>query len=191
MALRFIPEVMQGVRVLRGIEANILDEGKLDIGEDALEYLDIVLAGFHEGCGYTGTSEAENTRTLLKAMENPWVDIISHPGNPAYPLDYAAVVDQAVRTGTALEINSSSFSISRKNSAPNCLEIARLCAEKGALVAIGSDAHISSGVGRFDDAIEALEQGGILPAQVVNRNLEALVAFLQRMGCRPALRAGE
>jgi putative hydrolase len=90
-----------------------------------------------------------------------------------------------------LEINSSSFSISRKNSAPNCMEIARLCAEKGTLVAIGSDAHISSGVGRFDDAIEALEQGGILPAQVVNRNLEALVAFLQRMGCRPALRAGE
>jgi putative hydrolase len=190
MALRFIPEVMQGVRVLRGIEANILDEGKLDVGEDALEQLDIVLAGFHEGCDYTGTSEAENTRTLLKAMENPWVDIIPHPGNPAYPIDYAAVVDQAVRTNTALEINNSSFSISRKNSAPNCLEIARLCAEKGALVAIGSDAHISTGVGRFAHALEALEQGGILPAQVVNRNLEALVAFLQRMGCRPDLRVG-
>ncbi|MFO7830853.1 MAG: phosphatase [Desulfuromonadaceae bacterium] len=190
MALRFIPEVMQGVRVLRGIEANILNEGKLDVGEDALEQLDIVLAGFHEGCGYTGHSVVENTRTLLKAMENPWVDIISHPGNPAYPLDYAAVVEQAVRTDTALEINSSSFSISRKNSAPNCLEIARLCAEKGAPVAIGSDAHISSGVGKFAHALEALEQGGILPAQVVNRNLEALVAFLQRMGCRPDLRAG-
>jgi putative hydrolase len=190
MALRFIPEVMQGVRVLRGIEANILDEGKLDVGEDALEQLDIVLAGFHEGCDYTGTSEAENTRTLLKVMENPWVDIIPHPGNPAYPIDYAAVVDQAVRTNTALEINNSSFSISRKNSAPNCLEIARLCAEKGALVAIGSDAHISTGVGRFAHALEALEQGGILPAQVVNRNLEALVAFLQRMGCRPDLRVG-
>lgn len=189
MALRFIPEIMQGVRVLRGVEANILDEGKLDIGAEAMEYLDIVLAGLHEGCGNSGTSAAENTRTLLQAMENPWVDIITHPGNPAYPLDYIAVVEQAVRTNTALEINSSSFTTSRKNSAPNCLEIARLCAEKGALVAVGSDAHISSGVGEFTCAVEALEQSGVLPAQVVNRDLKALVAFLQRMGKRPALRA--
>lgn len=181
---------MQGVRVLRGIEANILDAGKLDVGEDTLGHLDIVLAGFHEGCGYSGASEAENTRTLLQAMENPWVDIISHPGNPAYPLDYAAVVDQAVRTDTALEINSSSFSISRKNSAPNCREIARLCAEKGAMVAIGSDAHISSAVGDFACALKALEQAGVLSAQIVNRDLEALVAFLRRMGCRPDLCAG-
>ncbi|MFA5700504.1 MAG: phosphatase [Desulfuromonas sp.] len=187
MALRFIPPVMDGVRVLRGVEANILGGGKLDLEENALHQLDIVLAGLHAGCGYSGASVAEHTRAILQVMEHPEVDIISHPGNPVYPVDYGAIVEQAVRTGTALEINSSSFSISRTNSAPNCLEIARLCAEKGALVAIGSDAHISSAVGEFTDAVAALNHAGVKPQQVVNRNLATLLAFLQRMGRRSLL----
>ncbi len=184
MSLRFIPPFIDGVRMLRGVEANILDAGKLDLEERVLHELDIVLAGLHEGCGYSGASVPEHTRAMLQAMEHPEVDIISHPGNPAYRVDYVAIVEQAVRTGTALEINNASFSVSRKNSAPCCVEIARLCAEKGALVAVGSDAHICSGVGKFTDAIAALNHAGIRPEQVVNRNLEALVAFLQRMGRR-------
>ncbi len=184
MALRFIPLFIDGVRVLRGVEANILAGGKLDLEEKALLQLDIVLAGLHDGCGYSGASATEHTRAMLQAMEHPEVDIISHPGNPVYPVDYAAIVEQAVRTGTALEINSSSFSVSRKNSAPNCLKIARLCAEKGALIAVGSDAHISSAVGEFTDAIDALKHAGVKQEQVVNRSLENLVAFLQREGRR-------
>ena len=183
MALRFVPRHINGVRILRGIEANILDYGHLDADQALLDRLDIVLAGFHEGCGYSGVSAAQHTRAMLHAMEHPDVDIISHPGNPAYPVDYAAIVDQAVRTDTALEINSSSFYISRKNSAPNCVEIARLCADKGARVAIGSDAHISSGVGDFSDAVAALcGQAGVNREQVVNRNFETLVAFFATHG---------
>jgi putative hydrolase len=184
MALRFIPPFIDGVRVLRGVEANILDDGKLDLEEKALLQLDIVLAGLHDGCGYRGANASEHTRAMLQVMEHPEVDIVSHPGNPVYPIDYAAIVEQAIRTGTALEINSSSFTTSRKNSTPNCLEIARLSAEKGALIAVGSDAHISSGVGEFADAVAALNHAGVRPEQVVNRNLKALVAFLQRMGRR-------
>ncbi|MDY0212309.1 MAG: phosphatase [Desulfuromonadaceae bacterium] len=184
MALRFIPPFIDGVRVLRGVEANILAGGQLDLDEKALLQLDIVLAGLHDGCGYSGVNATEHTLAMLQVMEHPEVDVISHPGNPVYPVDYVTVVEQAVRTGTALEINSSSFSISRKNSAPNCLEIARLCAEKGALIAVGSDAHISSAVGEFTDAVAALIHAGVRPEQVVNRSLETLVAFLQRMGRR-------
>ncbi|MBN2645765.1 MAG: phosphatase [Desulfuromonadaceae bacterium] len=182
MALRFVPRFIGTVRVLRGVEANILNDGHLDLEDHVLERLDIVLAGFHEDCAYDGTSCADHTRTLLRAMEHPHVDIISHPGNPQFPIDYAAVVEQAVRTGTALEINSSSFTISRRNSAPNCLEIARLAARLGAPVAIGSDAHISMGVGKFREALRALEQCGVAVEQVVNRTLESTVAFLQRNG---------
>lgn len=182
MALRFVPEELFGVRLLRGVEANILDEGRLDLAAEVLERLDIVLAGFHEGCGYQGDSRRQNTATLLRVMENPQVDIISHPGNPQFPLDYAAVVAQAGRTGVALEINSSSFSLSRRNSAPNCLEIVRLCARQGVAVAVGSDAHIAQGVGQFDDALQALEQCGLPPELVVNRTLASTRAFLGRNG---------
>lgn len=183
MVLGFIPDTLLGVRIFRGVEANILDGGKVDLEDSYLENLDVVLAGFHADCGYSGTSMADHTRTMLQVMENPLVNIISHPGNPEFPVDYSAVVDQAIATGTALEINSSSFKRARRGSAPNCMEIVRLCAERGALVAVGSDAHIAQGVGEFSDALAALNQVGLKAEQVVNRTLESTLEFL---GCSTA-----
>lgn len=178
MVLGFIPETLCGVRIFKGIEANILDGGRLDLEEEYLQRLEVVLAGFHADCGYFGTTLRQHTATVLKAMENPRLNIISHPGNPEFPVDYPALVKQAVATGTALEINSSSFRKVRRGSAPNCLGIARLCAEHGALVAVGSDAHIAQSVGDFSDAMQALQQAGIRPEQVINRSLESTLDFL-------------
>ena len=178
MVLGFIPDTLCGVRIFRGIEANLQNDGRIDLDDSYLHTLDVVLAGFHADCGYTGTTREDHTRTMMLAMENPLVHIISHPGNPEFPIDYYAVVRQAVATGTALEINSSSFRRARRGSAPNCMEIARLCAEQGALVSIGSDAHIAQGVGEFSDSLQALRQVGIDPEQIVNRTLESTLAFL-------------
>lgn len=182
MGLRFVPEWLNGVRVFRGVEANILDDGQIDLSDEFLMRLDVVLAGFHADCGYTGTTLAQNTKTMLQVMENPRVNIISHPGNPEFPIDHLAVVKQAVATGTALEINSSSFSNARCGSKPNCIEIARLCAEHGALIAIGSDAHIAQTVGEVADAIAVVQQAGIRWEQVVNRTLESTLKFLNIEG---------
>jgi putative hydrolase len=178
MGLRFIPEVLNEVRVFKGVEANILDAGMVDLGAEYLVNLDVVLAGFHADCGYSGTTVAQHTATMLAVMENPRVHIISHPGNPEFPVDYVALVKQAVATGTALEINNSSFCNARIGSAPNCLTIARLCAEHGALVAIGSDAHIAQSVGDVGVAMEVVQQAGISAEQVVNRTLTSTLAFL-------------
>jgi len=177
-ALRFIPETLNGVRVLRGIEANILGKGKLDLPEPLLDRLDLVLAGFHEGCGFDDKGVKANTRAVLSMMDSSRVHVICHPGNPNFPLDYEAVVRQAAETGTALEINNASFYISRRGSSSNCRVIARLCAEYDAPVSLGSDAHIADGVGEFSEALKVLAEEGVKWEQVVNRSLASTLQFL-------------
>ncbi|MFO7982625.1 MAG: phosphatase [Desulfuromonadales bacterium] len=178
MALRFVPPYLNNVRVLRGVEANITGIGEIDLPPDSLAKLDLVLAGFHEDCGFDDKGITANTEAVLALMDNPLVHVITHPGNPRYPLDYEAIVTKAAQTGTALEVNNSSFSISRKGSAANCQTFYRLAAAKGAPVAIGSDAHIAASVGLFGDALKALEEAGVRYEQIVNRTLESTLAFL-------------
>ena len=177
-ALRFVPQVMTGVRVLRGIEANIIGQGKLDLDDVLLGRLDLVMAGFHEACGFDGNGAAANTRALLALMERRQVRVISHPGNPNFPFDYEEVAKRAARTDTALEINNSSFVISRKGSAPNCQTLARLCARYGTPVSVASDAHIAEGVGEFTESLKAIEEAGVAWEQVINRTVASTLEFL-------------
>jgi putative hydrolase len=178
-AMRFIPKVITGVRIFRGVEANVLDEkGTLDLEQELLEELDFVMAGLHENCGFCGSDIDRNTRALLAVMENPRVKCISHPGNPIFPVHYEEVVMGALATDTALEINNSSLSLSRQGSNGNCSQIARLCAKIGAPVMIGSDAHISQGVGVFGDALKLVTEAGIVEGQVINASLDRLLGFL-------------
>ena len=178
-AMRFIPRTIAGVRILRGVEANILDEnGTLDLDQGVLEELDYVMAGLHENCGFFSNGVDQNTRALLAAMDNPRVKCISHPGNPLFPLHYEEVAMAALATDTALEINNSSLGLSRKGSCDNCVEIARLCARIGAPIMIGSDAHIAQGVGVFDDALKLAADAGIVEGQVINASMERLLDFI-------------
>lgn len=176
-ALRFIPERLHGVRILRGAEANILGAGQIDLPDEVLPKLDLVMAGFHEDCSPVG-SAAQNTKVLLAILERPEIKVISHPGNPSVPLDLEAVAEHAARTGTALEFNNSSFTISRLGSDSNCRRLAHLCARYGTPVTVGSDAHFHTAVGEFSVARAALAEGGVTPAQIINRTLESTLAFL-------------
>lgn len=178
-AMRFFPQTIQGVRILTGVEANIIDpDGTLDLPEEYLQRLDFIMAGLHEGCGMDGLGVDRNTRAIIKAMTNPRVKAISHPGNPVFPLHYETIVEAARQTGTALEINNSSFVISRKGSRTNCESLAELIAQVGAPVVVGSDAHIAQVVGEFTAALEVLEWAGVREEQVINSSLERLFAFL-------------
>src|ERR1039457_1895577 len=130
-AMRFIPKVIAGVRILRGIEANIIDpQGTLDLPESYLRKLDFVMAGLHEGCGFDDREGPVYTEALVNAMKNPLVKAISHPGNPIFSIDLEVVVEAARLNNAALEINNTSFSISRKGSIPNCERLAALIAVK-------------------------------------------------------------
>lgn len=177
-ALRFIPTYLHGVRVLRGIEANIIAPGELDLPQNKLDLLDLVLAGFHEECGFRAGSVTENTDAVVRVMERRLLHVLTHPGNPVFPIDYDVAARTAAETGVAIEINNASFSLSRHGSADNCRQMARCCARHGTWVAIGSDAHIAQGVGVFDEALAAAQTGGVRWEQIVNRTLESTLAFL-------------
>lgn len=177
-ALRFLPEFLYGVRILRGVEANILDDGRIDLDDERLATLELVLAGFHEECGYASAGTVGNTRTLLRLIRSRKVHVISHPGNPFFPIDYAAVAETAAEHGVAIEINNASFGLSRKGGADNCRFMAECCARFATPVAINSDAHIAVGVGDVSLALSAAAAAGIEPEQIVNRTLESTLDFL-------------
>lgn len=175
---RVWPAEMFGVKLLKGVEANIIDEtGRLDLSKYYLERMDIVLAGFHAAC-YPVADREKYTGAMVNAIKNPYVDVIVHPGNPSYPVDYERVIQAAVEHGVAVEINNSSLCGSRAGSAGNCAQVARLLAETGALVTVGSDAHIACDVGVFDYALELLLEAGMQEAQIVNISLERLHEYL-------------
>lgn len=180
--LRILPEYISGVRILKGVEANIMDfEGALDMPERFLSKLELVLAGFHDGSLAPGSVE-ENTRAVIAAMKNPLVDVISHPGNPQFPIDIERVVDCAVETGTLIEINNSSFGNARKGSEDNCRLIAMEAKKKGALITTGSDSHICFHVGKFDKVLALFEDLGIGEELVVSSNPQRLIDFLNKKG---------
>ncbi len=177
---RVWPRKIDGIRILRGVEANIINEdGELDLDQYYLERLDIVLAGFHSQC-FPATDVKTCTKAVLNAMQNPFVDIIVHPGNPEFPLDYESVIKKASERGMPLEINNSSFCGSRRGSAQNCHEIARMLAVYGGPVVIGSDAHFAWDVGRFDNALETVAAAGIKEEQVLNTSAEKVLTYLGR-----------
>lgn len=172
------PRIMQGVEVLRGVEANILDTtGKLDVPEEVLAQLDLVLAGFHSGTGYEGTTVEDNTRAMIAAIKNPYVHIIVHPGNPQYPVDMEKVVLAAKAFGKALEINSNSFFV-RPGSASRCYHLAQLAKKHRVMVAVNSDAHIYCSVGDCDAAISLVTEVGIEESCILNSSADRVREFL-------------
>ncbi|AEJ20369.1 phosphatase [Gracilinema caldarium] len=174
--LRVLPKTIQGVRFFTGIEANIMNTaGEIDLEPYILARLDFVMAGFHEIC-FEDHGQEENTEALVNALRSPWVDAISHPGNPAFPIDMERVVATARDYGKALEINDSSFRI-RKGSHPNCLRIAQLCIELGCPMVCGSDAHYWEDVGRFDEVQALLAEVKAPENLVLNSSLERFEAF--------------
>ncbi|MCL6636033.1 MAG: hypothetical protein K6T29_09775, partial [Peptococcaceae bacterium] len=176
-----LPRLIAGVEVLRGVEANIIDgTGNLDMPERLLSRLDLVLAGFHEGCGYEPGSVDANTGAMIGAINNPYVHIISHPGNPIFPVDMEKVVLAAKRAGKVLEINNNSFCLSRPGSAPRCRTFAELAKKHKVMLCVSSDAHIWYTVGQFQHALELLGQAGISSGLVLNSSIERTKNYLGR-----------
>lgn len=175
---RVIPNEIEGIKILKGVEANIIDyDGKLDIEDDILEKLDLVIASLHNVCIPSSTIE-NNTNAIIKAMENPNVDIIGHLGNPFYQLNYEEIVKKAVETNTLIEVNNSSFLTSRVGSRENCSTIVKLCKKYGAKITMGSDAHIAFDIGRTDKSSDLIEEIGYDKDLIMNLKIERLMEFL-------------
>ncbi|MDI6688915.1 MAG: phosphatase [Actinomycetota bacterium] len=181
--LRVVPRELYGVRILKGVEANIVDSGgNLDLPQDLLKTLDIVHVGFHPRCGYEGKTTRENTRALLGAIRNPFVDVIVHPGNPNFPIDAEEVVAAAAAHDALFEINNSSFltSTSRVGSYAYDLEIAKVARRHNLDIIISSDAHLAQGVGEFGEAIKLALEAGYLKENILNCSLDKVLNFVER-----------
>lgn len=172
----YLPKIIEGVRIYAGVEANIIDfSGSIDIREKYSKQLDFTIAGLHEVVMESGGSE-KDTAAVLGALGNRYVDIISHPDNPSYKLDYEAVVKKAARMGKLLEVNDHSMEY-RKGGA-NIEEMLRLCKKHELRVAVSSDAHFAFGIGKFDAALSVLQKYDFPESLVVNATLERFESYL-------------
>ena len=192
---KVVPSVLNGVRVLKGCEANpsMTEENGIDLPDIVLEKLDFVAVGFHPMTGFDVPDRAKNTEHLLRVMANPLVDMISHPGNEdEFPVELDAIVDAAVRYNVILELNDHSFAptSARSGSAGREREFAEAAFAAGAPIAIGSDAHYALHVGRFDVAVAVAEELGITEADLVNRDAATVLDHLRAKRERPRLDLG-
>ena len=179
--LHVLPEMLHGVRLLKGIELNILDfDGTIDMDEAVLQRLDLAIASLHMPCIKPGTKK-ENTQAFLKVMENPYVDIIGHPGDPRYPLDYRELFRMAKETGTLLEINNASLPPGgfREGSRENIKKILLMSMEEGQPVVLGSDAHFYRNVGDFSYAEDLLRELQFPEELILNNTPEKFLAGLR------------
>jgi DNA polymerase (family 10) len=171
------------IRILKGAEVDIRPDGSLDLPDALLERLDVVLASLHDPAG-------QDPDTLLsryvKAMEHPLVAIVTHPANrmvgytEGYPLDFDALFDAAVRTGTILEVDGAPIHLDLDG------DLARRAAAAGASLAVDSDCHQAERLGRqMQCAVGTARRGWIEPRHVVNtRPWPEVAAILARKRAR-------
>ena len=180
--LKNIPREIHGVKILYGIEANILNRrGDIDpLAEEIYEKLDIVNASIHVPC-YEEERGGDHTETYLNVVNNPIVDVICHSGTAAFPYDYEKIVKLAKKNNKLIEINNHSFYV-RQSSVPNCRRLAELCAEYGTGIVVSSDAHIIFDLGEYGKALEMLEEIGFPEELIINRSFDSLAEFFERKG---------
>ena len=136
--LQDLRENYSQIKILQGIEVDILSDGTLDYTDEILQKFDLVIASIH-----TGFNQSENkiTNRIISAMENPLVDIIAHPQGrllakrKAYDVNMEKVIDKANLTNTCLEINASPDRLDLDDN------LARKASEKGVKLVINTDAH--------------------------------------------------
>jgi DNA polymerase (family X) len=169
---------LTGFRVLKGIEADILQDGTVDYDERVLERLDFVIASIHSRFNM---GEKEMTARMLSAMDNPFLTIIGHPtgrlllSRDPYPIDLEAVIGKAADTGVALEINAD----------PHRLDldwrVLRRARDRGVPISIGADAHSVAGIGYVDYGVNMARKGWLGRHDILNaRPVEEFVAHARR-----------
>jgi DNA polymerase (family 10) len=164
--------------VLAGIECDILPDGSLDLADDCLAALDIVVASVHSGFNQ---DVHQMTDRVLRAVDNPHVDILGHLTGRALlsrepsAVDVAAIIDAAGRRGVAMEINSQ----------PHRLDLsdvhATLARDAGVPIVISSDAHSRAALGYLRWGVTVARRAWLETTQVLNtKPYDDFIASLRR-----------
>jgi len=151
--------------IFKGIEVDIMKDGSLDLADEVLHSLDLVIASVHS---YFKLDKLQQTERIIKAIQNPHVDIIGHLSGrllnrrPGYELETIRIIEAAAQYKTALEINAH----------PDRLDIdedtARLAREYGVKMAINSDAHHRVDLSLMRYGVMNARRGWLEPKDVVN-----------------------
>ncbi|MCD6436131.1 MAG: phosphatase, partial [Clostridiales bacterium] len=178
-----IPREVNGIKILRGIEANIIDfNGTIDVEERLINILDLVIGSFHPICLPTG-SKKDNTNAYINMMKKKQIQIIGHPGNVNVEIDIEEFVKAAKYYDVAVEINNSTFTtFSRRGSEKNCDKVIEMVLKHDALFAVSSDAHIRYDLGNFTDALSRLDKYNVPVEKIVNADSKSMIDFLSRKG---------
>jgi putative hydrolase len=173
------PRIWDGVYVLHGVEADIVDlDGHLfgwditlregitgaafrnasTLKKYVWRTIDYAIASIHNSDFTREATLTETTSMYIRALEDPKVLILGHPGRAGVPFDVDDVLLAAKELGKLIEINEHSFSSQYpKARRHQCMRIAERCAELGCMISTGTDAHIATDVGRFDATAELLD----------------------------------
>ncbi len=165
-------------RVLKGMEVDILEDGSLDLPDDALAKLDVVVGSIHTKFDLPLEKQTER---IIRAMDNPHFNILGHPTGrrigerSPYDVDLERVIEAALERGCFLEINAS----------PQRLDLndvfAKLAKEMGLKLAISTDAHHVNGLSNMKYGVWQARRGWLEPDDVLNtRRWQDLLNMLKR-----------
>jgi DNA polymerase (family 10) len=165
-----VNEQLEGITVLKGAELNILKDGSLDISDDALRKLDVAGAAVHS---YFDMGKEEMTARVLKAIENPNLDILFHPTSreiqrrDPIQLDLEKIIALSKETGTILDIDSYPDRLDLRD------EHIRRAVQMGAKLGISSDSHSTAHLHYLELGVAQARRGWATAKDIVNtRTLE-------------------
>jgi DNA polymerase (family 10) len=168
----------ENLTLLAGIECDILSDGRLDLSDDCLAQLDIVVASIHSN--FSQESE-QMTERILRAIENPWVDVLGHPTGrrllqrESIKFDMTAVMESVSRHGVTMEINCQPQRLDLNDSH------ARAARERGIPLVISTDAHSTAALTRLQWGVQVARRAWVQAADVINtRPVADMRASLRR-----------